>query len=161
MHFFTSNLLYYLQVDCIDSEFIVLQKELDGATDFQVVLQAHKNFLSSVLRVSMVDHLSAQEGIDRVLQTCLRFIAVCRLLQQQEGNDISSPSYKEEAVPRMNLLPVVIPPEELEAIRKDFFSHCNYLFQIIRKVDNRGFMFRLDFNNFLSSQDGGGVAGLA
>ena len=49
------------------------------------------------------------------------------------------------------LLPVVVPTEEVESVRKDFFSQIVYLFTIMSKVENRGFMFRLDFNEYLSS----------
>ena len=49
------------------------------------------------------------------------------------------------------MLPLIyIPPEEFFSIRKEFFSQMTYLFNIMRKVDSRGFMFRLDFNGFLS-----------
>ena len=191
MHFFASNLLYYLQVDVVDSEFDALQKVIAAAADFQGVLRAHRNFLATVLRVSMVDQLTVQEGVERVLQVCLRFIAVCRLLQQQEGvvdgdgdgNGVAGgggdvyghadfqglgllSSYRTHTSPsktnyfaspglsklqeKAALLPVVMPPEELEAVKKEFFSQISFLFQVMRKVENRGFIFRLDFNNFLS-----------
>ena len=48
-------------------------------------------------------------------------------------------------------LPVIIPPQEVQALRKEFFTQISYLFQVMRKVDNRGFMFRLDFNGYLSA----------
>ena len=46
-------------------------------------------------------------------------------------------------------LPVVVPPEEMDNIHKEFFAQISFLFQIMRRVENRGFMFRLDFNNYL------------
>ena len=160
MHFFISNLLYYLQVDVVDSEYAQLMSDLDEADEFQHVLRAHRNFLATVLKAALVDNLSVQDAIDRVLQACLRFVAVCRLLHQQEGIDegalddeyahfhqgVLSPS-KVSASP---LLPVVVPNEEVEAVRKDFFSQIVYLHTVMGKVENRGFMFRLDFNNYLS-----------
>ena len=51
---------------------------------------------------------------------------------------------------RVQQLPVVVPPQELEAIRKEFFSQLAYLFSVARKMENRGFLFRLDFNGYLS-----------
>lgn len=48
-------------------------------------------------------------------------------------------------------IPVIIPPEEIEAVKKEFFTQISYLFQIMRKVENRGFIFRLDFNGYLSN----------
>jgi len=144
MHFFISNLLYYLQVDVVDSEFSSLQEQMIKASNFQDVLLAHRNFLSSVLRLSLVDNITVQEGIERVFHVCLRFVAVCRILHQQE--DIIIGKSKNDKI-----APIVIPPEEIEAIRKDFFSQISYLFAIMRKVENRGFMFRLDFNSYLSN----------
>ena len=47
--------------------------------------------------------------------------------------------------------PVVIPSEEIEGVRREFFTQISYLFQIMRKVENRGLMFRLDFNGYLSA----------
>lgn len=160
MHFFISNLLYYLQVDVVDSEYAKLMRDLDEAEEFQQVLRAHRNFLATVLKAALVDNLTVQDAIDRVLQACLRFVAVCRLLLQQEGVDgaalddeythfnqgVLSPS----KVSTSPLLPVVVPNEEVEAVRKDFFSQIVYLQTVMGKVENRGFMFRLDFNNYFS-----------
>ena len=138
-----------------------------------------------------------QEGIERVLQVCLRFIAFCRLSHQQEEEvysytrsgggggreqhtqrtggraedpfgvgvdadgrsgrhrgtrgDHMEPSASSSSTAPSAGVPIILPPEELEAIHKEFFSHVSYLFQIMPKVENRGFMFRLDFNGFLSS----------
>ena len=52
---------------------------------------------------------------------------------------------------KKRVLPIFIPPEEIEGIRKDFFTQISYLFQVMRKVENRGLMFRLDFNGYLST----------
>lgn len=184
MHFFAANLLYYLQVDVVDSEFLALQRDVEAASDFQMVVRAHRNFIAAVLRVSLVDHLTVQEGVERVLQACLRFIAVCRLLQQQEGVDdddnnyeggggggqqqqqqlalsslLLAPSPNSRVQERVRSLPVAVPPEELEAVRKEFFSQIAFLFQVMRKIESRGFVFRLDFNSFLSEVSEQGGAG--
>ena len=153
-------------MDVLDCEYAILDTALQGATDFQFVMRAHRNFLATVLRVSMIDQVTVQEAIDRLLQACLRFIAVCRLLHQQEGmaddeigtrgahSGTSYSPYKSPASKmsdRVKKLPVVVPPEEIEAVRKDFFSQMAFLFQVMRKAENRGFMFRLDFNGFMST----------
>lgn len=119
------------------------------------------------MRLSSIDNLVIQEGIERVLQVCLRFIAVCRLLHQQgegekEGvgvgeNTPESPKSNRRSFSPGSLdvkkrrLPVVIPHEEIDGVRKEFFTQISYLFQIMRKVENRGLMFRLDFNGYLSA----------
>ena len=163
-----------------------------------------------------------QDSIERVLQACLRFIAVCRLLHQQEnasesgkhehehkhehenpydmdddlhryrmnGPDPSATEEEEEESPIFRpkktstsassaktrsgergasalpspskataanpRLPVVVPAEEMESVKKDFFAQISFLFQVMKKVENRGFMFRLDFNEFLSKLVNGG-----
>jgi hypothetical protein len=159
---------FSLQVDVLDSEFCALQQEVGGSTEFQAVLRAHRNFVASIVRLSYIDNLTVQEGIERILQVCLRFVAVSRLLHQQEDDDVnigwsarvvqSTSTGGLEKISAKDL-PVVVPPEEMEAIRKEFFTQISYLFQIMRKIESIGFMFRLDFNGYLSSlvQDFGGL----
>ena len=162
----------------IDSEFSVLLDEIHSASDFQTVLRAHKNFLATILRISAVDNGLVQEGIERVLQVCVRFIAICRLLSQQENenndnkendddeandenrnkntntnssSNPSSPKSKDDVKIKRRIVPLVIPPEEIEGIKREFYTQLSYLFQIMRKVENRGLLFRLDFNGYLST----------
>ena len=142
----------------VDSEFCTLLEETSAASDFQSVLRAHREFLSTITRLSSVDNLVIQEGIERVLQVCLRFVAVCRLLHQQDDDVIVPNSPKDpgsnsvkSSSDKKRFVPVVIPPEEIEGVRKELFTQISYLFQIMRKVENRGLMFRLDFNGYLSS----------
>lgn len=158
----------------MDSEYCCLQEEVSSASDFQTVLRAHKTFIASIMRLSSIDNIVVQEGIDRVLQVCLRFVSVCRLLNQQEDDILGAGSDKHEMngrngrddrddrniEERKRVVPLVIPPEEIESVRKEFFVQISYLFQVMRKVENRGLMFRLDFNGYLralSEDIGGGV----
>lgn len=154
--------MYYTQVDVVDSEYSVLRKNIFEATEFQSALRAHKNFLSNVLRLSLIDNISIQESIERILQACLRFIAICRILHQSDCNSSNNNDdeqqqqqqtqesiYKNTAV---TIPPIYVPPEELIHIQKDFFAQIAVLFQTMNKVDSRGFIFRLDFNGFLSRQ---------
>lgn len=169
MHFFISNLLYYLQVDVVDSEYARLLQELEHVTDFQSVLKHHKHFIANILRLSMIDNMGIQESMDRIVQVCLRFVAACRLQSKsefqydlaqddkpsfgsrpevakgKEGTDGAQSNSHSASQP-----PVYIPIEEFEAIRKEFYLQVSYLFQFMRKVESRGFLFRLDFNGFLS-----------
>lgn len=155
---------YFFQVDVVDSEYSILQRDIATASDFQSVLRAHKTFTSNMLRLSLIDNTSVQEGIERILQVCLRFIAVCRIQHQVEDNQ-QSPSHPDDDASRsfrttvparehqalLQSLPIYVPPEELGFIRKDFFAQVTLLFQLMRKVESRGFIFRLDFNSFLSN----------
>jgi hypothetical protein len=47
---------------------------------------------------------------------------------------------------------VYIPPEEYTALYHDFLQQIAYLFTFMKTLDTRGFLFRLDFNNYLSNQ---------
>lgn len=47
---------------------------------------------------------------------------------------------------------VYIPPEEYTALYQDFLQQIAYLFTFMKTLDTRGFLFRLDFNNYLSNQ---------
>jgi len=181
MHFFISNLLYYLQVDVIDSEYNILLTEIYSTiNDFQYILKIQKQFLSNVIRLSYINNISIQENLDRILQICLRFIAICRILHNIENNNynnIDNNNSDNNGKGDLNVdndfhkinnnnnnnnrngnsrrvvkvLPIYIPPEEFIFIKKDFFLQISLLLHIMKKVDSRGFLFRLDFNGFLSS----------
>lgn len=179
MHFFISNLLYYLQVDVVDSEYNAFQTELRHLQEFQAVLLAHRHFLANVLRLSMLDNQGIQENFDRLLHLCLRFVAACRIQARSEAvytgsASVNSSGFQEEnhhnhhqnssfqsqesrrspgskqKASAAYTAPVYIPPEEFEAIRKEFFQQIAYLLQFMKKVESRGFLFRLDFNGYLS-----------
>lgn len=119
--------------------------EVRGAVDFQSVLRAHKNFVASIVRMSHIDNNVVQDAIERVLQICLRFLAVSSLHQHNE--DILQASVVSSG-------PVgevfYLPQEEFGAIQKDFFAQVSYLLQLMKKIENRGFVFRVDFNGFFS-----------
>jgi hypothetical protein len=183
------------QVDVVDAEYAALQREMEAASDFQYVLRAHKHFLANVLRLSLLDNASVQEGLERILHICLRFIAVCRLMHQSElgpgeqqeqeqmgsrqkhqqsaaaavtagargsgrgrsgggggagGSGVAS-SITPPPAPAARVPPIYIPPEEVGSIRADFLLQVSLLFQVMRKVESRGFVFRLDFNGYLSN----------
>jgi hypothetical protein len=160
--------LLFLQVDVIDAEYERLCEEIesnrhsayvgpDSGTDkrhpqnFKSVLQAHKNYLATVVRLSMVDNVIVQDAIERVLHACMRVVAVYHLLleedreqqgqgQEERHGDSNSSSGGTGSIPM----------QEVEALKKDFFTQMSYLLQIMRKVENRGFIFRVDFNGFMS-----------
>jgi hypothetical protein len=181
-------------VDVVDAEYAALQREMEAASDFQYVLRAHKHFLANVLRLSLLDNASVQEGLERILHICLRFIAVCRLMhqseqgpgeQQEQRQEGSRQQHQQSAAatvtfgargsggrsgdsggaggsgvtssiipppaPAARVPPIYIPPEEVGSIRADFLLQVSLLFQVMRKVESRGFVFRLDFNGYLSN----------
>ncbi len=115
------------QVDVVDSEYSILQRDIATASDFQSVLRAHKTFTSNMLRLSLIDNTSVQEGIERILQVCLRFIAVCRIQHQVEDNQQSPSQPNDDESSRfrttsshtptrenqvlLQSLPIYVPPE--------------------------------------------------
>ena len=126
--------------------------------NFKSVLQAHKNYLATVIRLSMVDNVVVQDAIDRVLHACMRVAAIYHLLMEDEVEG-KSPSVLEKGLLSTGFDrngmdnandSAIIPIQEVEALKKEFFSQMSYLLQIIRKVENRGFIFRIDFNGFMS-----------
>jgi gamma-tubulin complex component 4 len=134
---------FYVQVDVVDTEFSALLAEISHAVNFQLVLRAHRNFIAAIVKMSFVDNSVIQDAIERVLQICLRFLSVSSLLRLQDSAENDKKGKAAASIPQ-------VPPEELVAIKKDFFSQLSYLFQLMRKIENRGFIFRLDFNGFLS-----------
>lgn len=128
-------------MDVVDAEFVNLQQISTEAVDFQLVLRAHKTFLANILRLSMIDNSSIQDSMDKIVHICIRFIALYRLMSENENMD---------SVPAAVVPPLYVPPEELSIIRKEFYAQVGYLFYLMRNLDCKGFMFRLDFNNFMS-----------
>lgn len=140
MHFFINNLLYYLQVDVIDAQFSELEESLLGGTNFQTFLRNQRKFLTNTMRMSMMNNTALLQSINRVLHCCVRFIAVCRLVEHLD--DVTTQ--------QRNLF---VPSEEYDDIRNTFFSEVKSLLMILRNVDNGGFLFRLDFNGYFSAQN--------
>lgn len=166
MHYFVSNLLYYLQIDVVDSEFCQLMDDgIRSAQEFQQVYKLHKRFLGTVCRLSFVDNTIVKESIEKILTSCVRFIALCRLKLRQESDMLSyqsrvtsrsklqggikSVSSNDTALPS---LPLIIPAQELKSIKSDFMSQIGYLFKAVSSLDDQKFLYRLDFNGYFSKQ---------
>ncbi len=122
----------------MDSEFCALLRVVSEAEDLQTVAAAHGDFLSSVVRLALLDNAVLRDSLDTILHICMRFQALCRLQtksEEWEGDGIAP----------------FVPPEEFGAVHRDFLAQVAMLFKILKDVDSRGFLFRLDFNGFLSS----------
>ena len=142
-------------MDVIDSEYESLLRDIRQASDLQYVMKAHRNFMAVILRLTMADNVVVQEGIDRVIQVVLRFIALLwtydeemNVRTQKEELVTSTGRARYQQSPRNQNEALFL--SELESIKKEFSSQINYLFQIMRTVENRGLMFRLDFNGYFS-----------
>ena len=102
----------------------------------------------------MIDAQGIQETIDRILHLCLRFIACCRI---QVSSDLDLLAAESDMATRggggeKSSEYAFIPSEEFEQIQKEFYQQISFLFQSMKSSDSRGFLFRLDFNNYLSGQ---------
>jgi hypothetical protein len=139
-------------VDVIDTEFSVLMAAVGEAADFQAVLRAHRAFIASIVRSSHIDNNVVQDAIERVLQVCLRFLAASAL-HQHNDEVVNAASTSTGPVGEVFYLP----QEEFDAIRKDFFVQVSYLLQLMKKIESRGFVFRVDFNGFFSQLTQGSV----
>lgn len=140
MHFAVSNLFYFLQVDVVDAEFAQLGEVLaDPDIEFGSVARACRTFLASVVRHSMVDNSVVSDAIDSVLHLCIRFLCLCKLLMGEEAAQTSGGI-------------VVVPPEEFDALYTEFTTQLAYLIHMVKRVEggSQGFLFRLDFNGFMS-----------
>lgn len=153
-------------MDVIDSEFARVMSEMKTSNEFQYILKSHRNFLANLTRLSFIDNNSIQESIDRLLHVCLRFLAVMQVLADENEIDNeyqsnikldtnvfplqSTIDFDNLAKQHWKTIPIIVPPEEIEAISREFFTQLSFLFQVLSKIDNRGFIFRLDFNGYLS-----------
>ena len=59
---------------------------------------------------------------------CLRFIAVSHILSDQQTSP--QPAQPASSSPAPLLRPVVVPPEELASIQKEFMAQVAHLFQV-------------------------------
>lgn len=170
----------------IDAEYERLIDEMKLANNFKDVLNLHKAFISSIVRLSMVDNTIVQDALDKVIHTCLRFVGISELQQKlskqnaetnantnihrkisssvkgkkllkqgskdQEDSKVIDEQRK-KLYPSTSIPPTTpsnIPMEEIEDVRREFYAQSLHLFQIMKKVENRGLIFRMDFNNFMS-----------
>ena len=115
----------------VDAEFSRFIQIIETASDFQSIMKAHRDFISSIVRLSMVDNLVVQENFERIFQLCLRFVAVVRILHEQ-----LSPERREttDVNPKLRQRPVIIPQEELDAIQKDFTLNISQIFQVSCRI---------------------------
>ena len=185
MHFFINNLLYYIQVDVIDCEYNELMNVLlnDNIIDFQIIMKTHKLYINNIIKLTFIDNIIISEIIDSIIQQCLRFLTVIKLLHNIENpinnnhnnnenenentnnkskyqtniqlnnqtNNQFSNSMNESKLQSNSKTVVVIPPEEMEDINITFYSLIKDLIQIMNRNENRGFIFRLDFNGYFTN----------
>lgn len=150
MHFFVSNLFYYLQIDVIDVEYHAFLNGIsDENIDFSTVLMLHKKYLTNILINSMIDNVQIQDNISYILHLCLRFLTICDILLNKytkiESQNVPVNAYANEML--------LIPLSEFDAIYEEFIWQVILLVQMMRKLDNlnKGFLFRLDFNGYLTN----------
>lgn len=104
----------------------------------------------------MLDMGGVQESVSGLLGYCVRLVACYDILKEMRGFGYSE-TMKSNGVSSVDgsmsssySPPPVLPPQELESIDKEFFKELRYLVIMMRRTESRGFLFRLDFNGYLS-----------
>jgi hypothetical protein len=146
------SLSCFLQVDVIDAEYTSLVTQLRATNSFRSAYSLHRTFLATVARLAMVDNAVVQDAIERVIQVCdtniyvcmcvlfipilslnllfsilhvlmpgllvvrcavqvcLRYLAISQVLAEMEQQQIPGAALG------------AFPPEELDALRRDFYT---------------------------------------
>lgn len=106
----------------IDAEYALFFQEMQAdSADFASVVRLHRNFLANIIKSSMIDNGVIQEGIENILHLCLRFLAICKLLLQESELDTAV---------------IVVPPEEFDALHKEFTTQLVYLVHLMKRIES-------------------------
>ena len=126
MHFFMSNLFYFMQIDVIDTEYASFCENMNSdQSDFATIARLHRTFVANMVKHCMIENSIIQEGIEHILHLCCRFLSICTLLLKEDSlGDKNFP------------VGVVVPPEEFDALYTEFIAQVGYLVHMIKKVES-------------------------
>ncbi|KAK8960428.1 hypothetical protein KSP40_PGU001175 [Platanthera guangdongensis] len=136
MTFLIRNLQFYIQVDVIESQWNLLQANVQTSCDFTELVGFHQGYLSALISQSFLDIGSVSRILDSIMKLCLQF---CWSIEQYGCNP--------------NLL-------ELEKITEEFNKKSNSLYTILRSSRLAGsqrapflrrFLMRLNYNSFFEA----------
>ena len=127
MAYLINNLQYHLQVDVIDTLQKTLLDRIEGAENFERVIEAHQEFMDSLITQSFLHNKVIRNSLDTVLRRCLRF---CTLVHQFVlGN---------------------LPPENtFQELSKSFARDATFLCALLTRM-NSNLLLRIDFNGYFS-----------
>ena len=139
MSFFIDNFQYYIQIDVLEYKYQQLIRSILSSTDFQQIKHLHELFLTEIQTHSFMLLGAAYHSIKTILSICISF---CLTVKRQENN------YK-------------IDESILRQFGRDFNDEIKLLFGILGMVQKHNalphlgvFLTRLDFNRFLTNNNG-------
>ncbi|CAF1510154.1 unnamed protein product, partial [Rotaria sordida] len=139
MSFFINNFQYYIQIDVLEYKYQQLIRSILSSTDFQKIKYLHEVFLSDIQQHSFMLLATAYQSIRNILSICVSF---CLTAKQQENNN----NFDENI---------------LRQFGRDFNDEIRLLFGILGMVQKHNalphlgvFLTRLDFNRFLTNNNG-------
>merc|ERR1712192_94598 len=117
-----------------DAQFSQLMEQLRESksasdNDFTLVVRAHEQFLSALVRQSFMQVKVIRHGMDKLFRCCLEF---CHLLDRTVVEEV--------------------PERELNIIDKQFVAASGFLLSLLMRTGNhKALVLRLDYNNFFIS----------
>ncbi|CAF1305886.1 unnamed protein product [Adineta steineri] len=140
MSFFIDNFQYYIQIDVLEYKYQQLIRSILSSTDFQQIKHLHELFLADIQTHSFMLLSTAYQSIKNILSICVSF---CLTIKQQE-NTINN-----------------LDENVLRQFGKEFNDEIRLLFGILGMVQKHNalphlgvFLTRLDFNRFLTNNNG-------
>ena len=132
MNLFYNNLFYYYQIDVIDAEYHTFCENMEfESMEFESLVRAHKIFISNIMTQCMLDNTVIQDVLDNLLHITIRFLAVCKILLEDETSEDSSKNIP----PIIPAPPLYLPIEELDALSSEFTAQLTYLVHVMMKLD--------------------------
>lgn len=127
MAYLINNLQYHLQVDVIDTLQNTLMERIETAANFERVIEAHQDFMNSLITQSFLHNKVIRNSLDTVLRRCLRF---CTLVDQLVlGNPPAEGTFQEVA--------------------KSFSRDATFLCALLTRM-NSNLLLRIDFNGYFT-----------
>eukprot|EP00741_Cyanophora_paradoxa_P024455 tig00022075_g23612.t1 len=140
MSFVVDNLQYYMQVDVIEAQYAILQKKITEADDFEAVVRAHDEYLTTLLSQCFLNKKAdvILRSLTTILEMCRKFAAMCTLVFR-DTSTLDAP--------------------QLSQLTKNFEWHVCLLLRVLQGVQDltssphlTQFLLRLDCNRFWSAR---------
>ena len=139
--FFFDQLLSYLQIDVIESNYQNLLDQISNSNDFEMIKRMHENFVQMLLQQSLLASNTVIKIISKIISNSSSFSNLIRKIQ-------SNPQLLQHSA----LI------TQLENLNKDFLHHLSLLSTILTSKsknyqisDPSQFILRLDFNGWISN----------
>lgn len=87
MSFLIDNLFQYLQVDVLESQWTLLEKNIAKSEDFEQVRLIHEKFLDSIIQQCFLRLTKVFRAIQDVINTCSVFCRLFLKLGDEENGE--------------------------------------------------------------------------